>query len=381
MAPLINRFTRAKRVVIKIGSALLVDGGTGKLRREWLTALSDDVAEMRARGQEVLIVSSGSIAMGRRVLGLKKGPLRLEESQAAAAVGQIQLAHAYQEILGLHDIRVAQILLTPSDTEERRRYLNARSTVNTLLALGAVPVVNENDTVATSEIRYGDNDRLAARVAQMISADCLVLLSDIDGLYTADPKVNPDARFIREVRELNDDILAMASKTKTDVGRGGMETKLKAAQIAMAAGCNMFITSGTVAHPLKSMENGANFTCFIAHDTPRSARKKWIAAGLTSSGRLTIDAGAEKALRSGKSLLPAGVIKVEGEFQRGDLVTVVNSASVELGRGLVAYSSKDAVRIIGHKSGEIAEILGYSGRDEMIHRDELALNQLERIGT
>ncbi len=381
MASLINRFTRAKRVVVKIGSALLVDSSTGRLRHAWLSALSEDIAKMRARGQEVLIVSSGSIAMGRHVLGLKSGPLRLEESQAAAAVGQIQLAHAYQEILAVHDIRVAQILLTPGDTEERRRYLNARSTVSTLLALGALPVVNENDTVATSEIRYGDNDRLAARVAQMISADCLILLSDIDGLYTADPKANPDARFIREVTTLNADIFAMASKTKTDVGRGGMETKLKAAEIAMAAGCNMFITSGTVMRPLTSMENGANFTCFIAHDTPRSARKKWIAAGLTSSGRLTIDAGAEKALRSGKSLLPAGVMKVEGDFQRGDLVTVVNSAASELGRGLVAYSSEDAARIIGHKSGEIAEILGYSGRDEMIHRDELALNQREKIGS
>ena len=374
MASLINRFTRAKRVVIKIGSALLVDSSTGKLRREWLGALSEDISGMRSQGQEVLIVSSGSIAMGRHVLGLRNGPLRLEESQAAAAIGQIQLAHAYQEILALQDIQVAQILLTPGDTEERRRYLNARSTISTLLALGALPVVNENDTVATSEIRYGDNDRLAARVAQMISADCLVLLSDIDGLYTADPKANPDARFIREVTDLNDDILAMASKTKTDVGRGGMETKLKAAQIAMAAGCNMFITSGTIAHPLKSMQEGANFTCFIARDTPRSARKKWIAAGLSSSGRLTIDAGAEKALKSGKSLLPAGVTQVEGEFQRGDLVTVVNTADIELGRGLVAYSSDDAARIIGHKSGEITEILGYSGRDEMIHRDELALN-------
>ncbi len=374
MAPLINRFTRAKRIVIKIGSALLVDSSTGKLRREWLGALSEDISGMRSQGQEVLIVSSGSIAMGRHVLGLRNGPLRLEESQAAAAIGQIQLAHAYQEILALQDIQVAQILLTPGDTEERRRYLNARSTISPLLALGALPVVNENDTVATSEIRYGDNDRLAARVAQMISADCLVLLSDIDGLYTADPKANPDARFIREVTDLNDDILAMASKTKTDVGRGGMETKLKAAQIAMAAGCNMFITSGTIAHPLKSMQEGANFTCFIARDTPRSARKKWIAAGLSSSGRLTIDAGAEKALKSGKSLLPAGVTQVEGEFQRGDLVTVVNTADIELGRGLVAYSSDDAARIIGHKSGEITEILGYSGRDEMIHRDELALN-------
>jgi glutamate 5-kinase len=374
MASLINRFTRAKRVVVKIGSSLLVDSATGQLRREWLTALSRDIAEMRARGQEVLIVSSGSIAIGRHVLGLKNNPLRLEESQAAAATGQIQLAHAYQEILAIEGIQVAQILLTPGDTEERRRYLNARSTISTLLSLGALPVVNENDTVATSEIRYGDNDRLAARVAQMISADCLVLLSDVDGLYTADPKGDANAKFIREVKDLDGEILAMASKTKTDVGRGGMETKLKAAQIAMAAGCNMFITSGTVLHPLKALENGALSTCFIANETPRNARKKWIAASLTSRGQLVIDKGAEKALKSGKSLLPAGVTKVEGPFERGDLVTVVNMDGEELGRGLVAYSSEDAECIIGHKSGEIAEILGYSGRDEMIHRDELALN-------
>lgn len=374
MASLINRFTRANRVVIKIGSSLLVDGATGQLRRDWLAALSQDIAEMRHRGQEVLIVSSGSIAMGRHVLGLKSNPLRLEESQAAAATGQIQLAHAYQEILGLENIQVAQILLTPGDTEERRRYLNARSTITTLLSLGALPVVNENDTVATSEIRYGDNDRLAARVAQMISADCLVLLSDVDGLYTADPKGDEHAKLIREVKDLDGEILAMASKTKTDVGRGGMETKLKAAQIAMAAGCNMFITSGTVLHPLKALEDGAPSTCFIAQETPRKARKKWIAASLSSRGQLTIDKGAERALKSGKSLLPAGVLRVEGPFERGDLVTVVNMDGQELGRGLVAYSSEDAECIIGHKSGEIAEILGYSGRDEMIHRDELALN-------
>ena len=374
MATLISRFTGAKRVVIKIGSSLLVDSKNGRLRRDWLIALSQDIAKMRRRGQEVLVVSSGSIALGRHILGLKNSPLRLEESQAAAATGQIQLAHAYQEILALENIPVAQILLTPGDTEERRRYLNARSTITTLLSLGALPVVNENDTVATIEIRYGDNDRLAARVAQMITADCLILLSDVDGLYTADPKSGAGAQLIREVSELSDDILAMAGKTKTDVGRGGMETKLKAAQIAMAAGCNMFIASGTILHPLQALEDGANSTCFIAHDTPRKARKKWIAASLSSRGRLVIDKGAERALKSGKSLLPAGVIKVEGPFERGDLVMVTNSEGQDLGRGLVAYSSEDTECIIGHKSGEIEEILGYSGRNEMIHRDELALN-------
>jgi len=374
MESLKGNFVSAKRVVIKIGSALLVDGQTGQLRKEWLSALSHDIAAMRKRGQEVLIVSSGSIAMGRNVLGLKSGPLKLEESQAAAAAGQIQLAHAYQEILATVDLTVAQILLTLSDTEERRRYLNARSTLSTLLTLGAIPVVNENDTVATSEIRYGDNDRLAARVAQMIGADCLILLSDVNGLYNTDPTNNPDAQFIPEVTKISNEILEMAGGVQTSVGSGGMVTKLKAAQIATAAGCQMYITDGRPLNPLHAMENGARSTCFIAQDTPRSARKKWIAGGLGSHGRLVVDAGAENALQRGKSLLPAGVTAVTGSFQRGDLVTLYSHDERELGKGICAYSFDDALRIIGHKSGEIAEILGYSGRDEMIHRDELALN-------
>lgn len=374
MEPLRDRFVSAKRVVIKIGSALLVDGQTGRLRKNWLTALAHDIAAMRTRGQEVLIVSSGSIAMGRQVLGLKAGALKLEESQAAAATGQIQLAHAYQEILATVDLTVAQILLTLGDTEERRRYLNARSTLSTLLSLGAIPVVNENDTVATSEIRYGDNDRLAAQVAQMIGADCLILLSDVNGLYDSDPTTNPDALFIPEVATISDHILAMAGGVQTTVGSGGMVTKLKAAQIATAAGCHMFITDGRPQNPLHAMENGARSTCFIAQDTPRSARKKWIAGRLSSHGKLVVDKGAENALQRGKSLLPAGVTEVVGSFQRGDLVTLYSQDERELGKGMSAYSSEDAFRIIGHKSGEIAEILGYSGRDEMIHRDELALN-------
>lgn len=374
MAALSERLTAAKRIVIKIGSALLVDGTSGQLRKAWLTALAADIAKCRARGQDVLIVSSGSIAMGRHVLGLRSGPLKLEESQAAAATGQILLAHAYQEILGTVDLKVAQILLTLSDTEERRRYLNARSTLSTLLSLGSVPVVNENDTVATSEIRYGDNDRLAARVAQMIGADCLVLLSDVDGLYDSDPTQNPAAQFIPEVTALSDDILAMAGGVQTAVGSGGMITKLKAAQIAMAAGCHMYIASGTVLHPLAAIEQGARTTCFVAEDTPRSARKKWIAGGLSVQGTYHVDAGASAALSRGTSLLPAGVATVTGQFERGDLVSIVDQGGRELGRGLTAYSSKDAVRIIGHKSSEIAEILGYSGRDEIVHRDELVLD-------
>lgn len=375
MATLIERFTGAKRVVIKIGSALLVDNETGQLRKGWLAALAEDIATMRRRGQEILIVSSGSIAMGRKVLGLKSGALKLEESQAAAAAGQVLLAHAYQEILGLEDLTVAQILLTLSDTEERRRYLNARSTLSTLLSLGAIPVINENDTIATSEIRYGDNDRLGARVAQMMSADCLVLLSDIDGLYDKDPTTNDDARFIPEITELTSDIMAMGGGVQTDYGSGGMVTKLQAAQIATAAGCNMVIASGKIRHPLNAIETEkARFSFFTAKDTPRNARKKWIAGRHVSQGKLVLDAGAEKALQSGKSLLPAGVSSVEGQFERGDLVSLVNQDGNELGRGLCAYSSEDALKIIGHKSGDIARILGYSGRDEMIHRDELALN-------
>lgn len=364
----------ARKIVIKIGSALLVDADTGRLRREWLRALAGDIADLRKRGQEVLVVSSGSIAIGRHVLGLKPGPLKLEESQAAAATGQIQLAHAYQEILAAFDIKVAQILLTPADTEERRRYLNARSTVSTLLALGALPVVNENDTVATSEIRYGDNDRLAARVAQMIGADCLVLLSDVNGLYRSDPTVNPDAAIVPRVETITPQIMAMAGETRTDVGRGGMITKLKAAQIATNAGCHMLIANGTVLNPLRHIEEGGPSTCFIAKDSPRKARKKWIAAGLKTAGAITVDAGAARALGAGKSLLPAGVTRVDGDFDRGDLVVVCDGDNQELGRGLSAYSSKDAALIMGHKSREIEEILGYRGRDEMIHRDELALD-------
>lgn len=374
MATLIDRFTKANRVVVKIGSALLVEESKGQLRRDWLKALSADIAMLKKRGQEVLIVSSGSIALGRRILKLGTGTLKLEESQAAAAVGQIHLAHAYQEILGEENITVAQILLTLSDTEERRRYLNARSTLSNLLSLGAVPVINENDTVATSEIRYGDNDRLAARVAQMIGADCLVLLSDVDGLYTADPTTDTNASFIEQVSELTDDIMNMGGGVKTSFGSGGMITKLKAAEIAMDAGCNMFIASGKIQHPLKAIEAAqSRFTCFIAKDTPRNARKKWIAGSLMSQGAITIDHGAENALKKGKSLLPAGVSEIKGEFERGDLITLLNKQGKELGQGLSAYSSSDAALIIGHKSSEIVAILGYAGRDEMIHRDELAL--------
>src|SRR5258707_1508045 len=314
----------AKRLVIKIGSALLVDDESGDIRRKWGDALTDDVATLRSHGIEVVLVSSGAIAVGRRHLGLATGVLRLEEKQAAAATGQIRLAHAYQERLARHDITVAQILLTLDDTEERRRHLNARSTLNTLLKMGAVPVINENDTVATSEIRFGDNDRLAARVAAMISADTLILLSDIDGLYTADPRKDKNAQFIPEVTELTAEVEAMAGEAPPGYSSGGMVTKLTAARIAMSAGCRMAIANGRCMNPLQALLDGATCSWFLPSATPRTARKRWIAGSLKPKGKIVVDAGALGALKSGRSLLPAGVIKVEGRFERGDAVIIAD---------------------------------------------------------
>lgn len=368
----IARLANAQRVVVKIGSALLTDAQTGKLNRPWLQAFVEDVAAMRARGQEMLIVSSGAIALGRRALKLPAGKLKLEESQAAAAVGQISLAQAFQEILSTHGQSCAQILLTLDDTEERRRYLNARSTLNTLLKFGAVPVINENDTVATSEIRYGDNDRLAARVASMISADCLVLLSDIDGLYTAPPS-QPGATHIAEVAEITPEIEAMAGDAASEMSRGGMKTKISAAKIAVESGCHMAIGNGRTLHPLRALEQGARCTWFTARHTPVAARKRWISGGLKTLGTLIIDDGAVRALGQGRSLLPAGVTGVEGSFERGDAVAVRDAQGHEIARGLVTYSSDDAARLKGHNSSEIETLLGFSGRAEMIHRDDLVL--------
>jgi glutamate 5-kinase len=368
-----NRLAEASRLIVKIGSALLVDDASGDVRRAWLEALIEDVQRCRARGQEVLIVSSGAVAVGRRHLGLVGRPLKLEEKQAAAATGQIRLAHAYSEALGRHGITVAQILLTPEDTENRRRHLNARATLEQLLALGAVPVINENDTVATSELRFGDNDRLAARVAQMISADTLVLLSDIDGLYTGDPRRDPQAVRIPEVRELTPEIEAMASDAPAGYSSGGMVTKLAAARIAMGAGCRMVIARGQPMHPLSAIEAGAPSTWFIPSAEPRTARKRWIAGALNALGAMVVDDGAAAALKRGTSLLPAGVVTVEGSFERGDPVVVRHRDGRELARGLSAYSSGDAQAIAGHKSGEIETLLGYRGRDEMIHRDDLVV--------
>jgi glutamate 5-kinase len=373
MAALREEWSRSGRVVIKIGSSLLTEAGTGALNTGWLQSLIADVAELSAQGKQVILVSSGAIALGRKVLGLTAGALRLEENQAAAAVGQIDLAHAYEETFKACGLVAAQILLTLGDTEERRRYLNARSTMETLLRLGAVPVVNENDTVATSEIRYGDNDRLAARVASMMSADCLILLSDVDGLYTGVPGTDKDATLIREVQNITPDIEAMAGDTGTELSRGGMVTKIEAAKIAVAAGAHMVITSGKVMNPLARFAEGGQCTWFLAHSNPGASRKRWIAGALEPRGSVIIDDGAVTALKSGKSLLPAGVSAVEGAFERGDAVIIRDASGMEIGRGLSAYSYEDARTIMGHKSREIQGILGYRGRDEMIHRDDLVL--------
>ena len=365
--------TDAKRDVIKIGSALLVDSETGALNRPWLMALADEVVRMRERGQQVVIVSSGAIALGRPYLGMSREQSRLEDHQAAAAAGQILLAHAYQDLLDERGVRMAQVLLTLDDTENRRRYLNARSTLSRLIQLGAVPVINENDTVATQEIRYGDNDRLGARVAEMVSADCLVLLSDVDGLYTADPTTDPDAELIPEVRDITDEIAGRAGASSTPFGSGGMITKIAAARICMAAGCATVIANGHRLEPLRAIEAGAPCTWFIPRKSPRAARKQWIAGSLKSHGRLLIDGGAERALAAGGSLLPVGVVGVEGEFERGDALTVVGEDGRNIARGLAAYSSADAKRIQGRRSEEIEGLLGYGGRDEIMHRDNLVL--------
>jgi glutamate 5-kinase len=368
-----HRLTDAKRVIVKVGSALLVDAEKGRLNRAWLESLVADIARMHKRGQEVILVSSGAIALGRRHLGLAQGRVKLEESQAAAAVGQIRLAHAYKELLEAHDITVAQILLTFGDTEQRRRYLNARGTINTLLSLGAVPVINENDTVATAEIRYGDNDRLAARVAQMTAADCLVLLSDIDGLYTENPNENPKAEFLARVLDITPAIEAMAGGATSSVGSGGMQTKIAAAKIAVGAGCHLCIAKGAHQNPLKRIEEGARCTWFLPSSTPSAARKQWIAGTLRPAGAISVDEGAVRALMQGKSLLPAGVTRAVGRFDRGDTVSIVGPDGVEVARGICAYSDSDAARIIGRKSAEIETVLGFRGRDEIVHRDDLVL--------
>jgi len=368
--PLLKDF---RRIVVKVGSSLLVDASAGGLKRDWLASLAADVAGLHRQKCDVLVVSSGAIALGRAVLKLPSGALKLEDSQAAAAVGQIALARAWSEALGAHSLTAGQVLVTLGDTEERRRYLNARSTIAKLLEWRSVPVINENDTVATTEIRYGDNDRLAARVATMMSADLLVLLSDVDGLYDRPPIAGNGAKLVPIVARITPDIEAMAGASGSDLARGGMLTKIEAGKIATTAGTHMVIASGRVKHPLQTIANGSACTWFLTPANPVTARKKWIAGSLEPRGALTIDAGAVRALRSGKSLLPAGVIKVDGSFGRGDAVVVRGPDGREVGRGLVAYDADDAEKIKGHSSADVLLILGYTGRTEMIHRDDLVL--------
>jgi glutamate 5-kinase len=372
-------FDQARRIVIKIGSSLFIDAATGTLDDAWLEALADDVAELHAEGREVVIVSSGAVALGRRELGLDAARARLEDSQAAAAVGQILLAHAYKQHLGSRAIKVAQILLTLDDSESRKRYLNAVRTISTLLKARVVPVINENDTVATTELRYGDNDRLAGRVAQMVSADCLVVLSDVDGLYDKDPQTNTGATHIPEVTRVDAALFDMAGGPGTRHGSGGMKTKLEAARIAVSAGCRMAISNGHVRNPIRALRDGGRATWFLSSATPRAARKRWIAGTLRPKGQIVVDAGASRALADGRSLLPAGVVSVEGGFERGDSVSVIDPEGLEIARGLVAYSCDEAAAIAGCRSRDIAEVLGYGGRNEIIHRDDLVLTTTETI--
>ncbi len=365
--------SRASRIFVKVGSSLLVDSVTGQLNRAWVEALAGEIAELTAEGKQVAVVSSGAIGLGRRYLGLRREQNRLDQQQAAAASGQILLAHAYQELLARHKVRVAQILLTLDDTENRNRYLNARNTLETLLGRGVVPIINENDSVATDEIRYGDNDRLAARVASMCSADCLVLLSDVDGLFDADPAVSRDARLIPVVRDISPELEARAGASLTEFGTGGMRTKLAAAKICMPAGCATVIANGHRQRPLSAVAGGAPCTWFLPATSPAAARKAWIAGSLVARGAVTVDDGAQRSLADGRSLLPVGITAIEGEFARGDAVVVKNGAGHDLGRGLVAYSSDEVRRIMGRRSEETASVLGYRGRDEVIHRDNLVL--------
>ncbi|WP_209503945.1 MULTISPECIES: glutamate 5-kinase [unclassified Ruegeria] len=364
--------TSARRLVVKIGSALLVDRDTGLLRSDWLLSLAQDVSWLKGQGKDVILVSSGSIALGRGVLGLPMAALPLEQSQAAAAVGQIRLARAYEEALAPHGITTAQVLVTLEDSEDRRRYLNSRATLETLLGLGVVPIVNENDTVATDEIRYGDNDRLAAQIAVTVGADQLILLSDVDGFYSGNPKEDTSAKRFETIDRITPEIEAMAGDAGSGLSKGGMKTKLLAAKMATAGGCAMAITEGSVLNPLKTLENGANSTWFTATLDPHAARKRWISA-MKPRGEITVDEGAAKALANGKSLLPAGIVEVTGDFGRGDPVAVLDLESRRLAQGISRYTAQEADAIKGRKSSEIEATLGYPGRAALIHRDDLAL--------
>ena len=374
MTMISDRITKANRIVIKIGSALLFDPVRGEARKDWMSALAKDVARLRAQGAQVVLISSGSIALGRRHLGLSARSIRLEEKQAAAATGQVELAQLWSEALGDVGLRAGQILLAPDDTETRRRHINARATIQTLLDLGVVPVVNENDTVTTYEIRFGDNDRLAARVAAMVSADLLVLLSDVDGLYTANPHRTETARHIADIPEITPEILTMGGDANAEFASGGMATKLAAARIASAAGVGMIICKGLDPQPVSALMAGAKCSFFHPQTSLIKARKSWIAGALDPKGTISVDAGAQSALRQGKSLLPVGITRIAGQFDRGDLVVIVAETGQELGHGLAGYSSTEAEKLKGQKSTDFAAILGYECRAELIHADDLVLH-------
>ena len=360
-------------VVIKIGSALIVDPAAGKARADWMLDLAADVASLRAAGAQVVLISSGSIALGRQHLSLPAGAIKLPEKQAAAAIGQVELAQLWSNALQAHDMRTAQILLAPEDTETRRRHINARTTIQTLLELGFVPVVNENDTVTTYEIRFGDNDRLAARVAGMISADLLILLSDVDGLYTKNPHQSEDAEHIPEITQIDEDIMALGGGANAEFASGGMATKLAAARIATEAGADMLICKGSASRPVTALLDGARYSLFHRRTSPKKARKNWIAGALDPKGQIVVDKGAQSALLKGKSLLPVGILRLSGQFDRGDLVQIINAEGIELGHGLAGYATAEAEKIKGQKSQVIETLLGYEGRAELIHADDLVL--------
>lgn len=372
----IPHINQARRIVLKIGSALLIDGQNACVRQSWLQSLVEDIVYLRQQNCEILIVSSGAIALARYTLKLNRYKLRLDEKQAAAAIGQIKLAQTWSEAFTKHKITTAQILLTLDDTETRLHYLNARSALETLLNLNCIPIINENDTVATSEIRFGDNDRLAARVAEMVKADQLILFSDIDGLYTSDPKSNPEAKHIPVIHNLTPEINAMGGKAPSGYSSGGMATKLAAAKIATTASCSMAIAYGKLQHPLKALQEGARCSWFLPKNKSYSARKRWIAGSITTKGVLHIDKGAEQALKNGKSLLPAGIIQIKGYFQRGDLIKIANKTGNIIGNGITAYDSSEINQIIGMKTDQINTQLGWDGPDEVIHHDDMVIYPL-----
>lgn len=371
----IKQLNSYKNIIIKIGSTLIVDE-SGSIREEWLNSLVQDIANLKKNSKNVIIVTSGAIALGKNILNLKKNEkLKLDMAQGAAAVGQIELISSIKKAFSEKNIKVAQLLLTIEDTERRRRYLNARNTISMLIDNGVIPIINENDTVATSEIRYGDNDRLAARVTTMTSSDCLIILSDVDGIYTLPPD-HSNAVHIPEIKNITKEIQNMAKNTQNDYGSGGMVTKIEAARISMEGGANMIIADGKVHNPIKSITDGARISHFIAKTTPHLARKKWISGMLTPNGRIFIDQGAKTALINGNSLLPAGIISAEGNFERGDAVVICDDNNNEIARGLSAYSIRDTLNIKGKSTLEIENILGYRGRTALVHRDDLVISDI-----